>query len=168
MTDDTTTAAADETSTAVETESNAPATLPDDHPLVKTLAAQKDEIKALKEKAGRLDAIEEASKTEAQKAAELLADLQAKVAGFETRDQIAAWKATVAEASGVPAVALVGSTLEEIQAHAEVLKPLITAKDEKKGAIGPYVPSAGTTPGAGSLSGPAQDFADHLKTQLRR
>lgn len=53
--------------------SDAPVQLPDDHPLVKTLAAQKDELKALKEKARRLDEIEEASKTEAQKQADRLA-----------------------------------------------------------------------------------------------
>lgn len=37
-------------------------TLPDDHPLVKTLAANKTEIKELKAKAQRLDEIEEAQK----------------------------------------------------------------------------------------------------------
>ena len=37
--------------------------LPDDHPLVKTLAAQKSAIKELKAKASRLDEIEEAQKS---------------------------------------------------------------------------------------------------------
>lgn len=141
-----------------------PAQLPDDHPLVKTLAAQKDEIKALKEKAGRLDAIEEASRTEALTAAEQLAEAQAKLAAFETRDQLAAWKADVSKDTGVPAAALSGSTLEELQAHAEILKPLITTP-EAKGAVGPYVPPEGGA-GGGSLGSPAQDFADLLSREL--
>lgn len=64
---------------------DAPAQLPDDHPLVKTLAAQKDELKALREKARRLDEIDEASKTEAQKAAEKLAAAEKAAADAEAR-----------------------------------------------------------------------------------
>ena len=77
------------------------------------------------EAAKRLAEIEEASKTEAERQAERTAALEAKVREYETREQIAAWKAEVAEASGVPAVALAGSTKEEIEAHAATLKPLI-------------------------------------------
>ena len=51
--------------------------LPDDHPLVRALAAQKDEIKALKDKARRLDALEEAQKSEAERAADALANAKA-------------------------------------------------------------------------------------------
>ena len=47
-----------------------PIELPDDHPLVTALAAQKEEIKALKEKAARLDQLEEAQKSAEEKAAE--------------------------------------------------------------------------------------------------
>jgi len=54
-----------------------PIQLPEDHPLVKTLAAQKDEIKALKERVARLDEIEDAQKTDAERAAEALAKAQA-------------------------------------------------------------------------------------------
>lgn len=57
----------------VEAEASAPEKLAEDHPLVKTLAAQKAEIKALKERARRLDEIEEAQKTDAEKAADRLA-----------------------------------------------------------------------------------------------
>ena len=62
-----------------------PARLPDDHPLVKALAAQKDEIKALKAKAARLDEIEDASKTEAQRAAEAQAAAEQRAAQAEAR-----------------------------------------------------------------------------------
>lgn len=80
--------------------------------------------------AKRLAEIEEAFKTEAQKAAERLAAAEAKVKEYETREQIAAWKAEVAEATGVPATVLAGSTKEEIEAHAETLKPLISASQQ--------------------------------------
>lgn len=59
--------------------------LPDDHPLVKSLAAQKAEIKALKEKAARLDEIEAASKTAEQKAAEREAAAVKRAAEAEAR-----------------------------------------------------------------------------------
>lgn len=63
-----------------QAEPKKPEQLPDDHPLVKTLAAQKDEIKALKAKASRLDEIEEAKKSEAEKVAERIANAEAEVA----------------------------------------------------------------------------------------
>lgn len=69
-----------EESTPVE-----PVILSDDHPLVKTLAAQKDEIRSLKEKAMRLDEIEEASKSESQKQAERLATAEKAVADAEAK-----------------------------------------------------------------------------------
>lgn len=90
--------------------------------------------------AARLAEIEEASKTAEQRAAERLAELEAKVNGYEARDQINAWKAEVAEATGVPAALLAGSTKEEIEAHAAIAKPLITAPPQGHQPI----PSAGT------------------------
>lgn len=92
--------------------------------------------------AARLAEIEEASKTAEQKAAEKLADLEAKVKGYETAQQIAAWKAEVAEASGVPATALAGDTKEAIEAHAAILKPLITAPPQSLAPI----PGEGSNP----------------------
>lgn len=63
-----------------EARQSEPIQLPDDHPLVTALAAQKDEIKALKARAARLDEIEDAQKSEAQRAAETLAAAQAEAA----------------------------------------------------------------------------------------
>ena len=68
-----------------ESEQTDPSRLPDDHPLVKALAAQKDEIKALKAKAQRLDEIEDASKTEAQRAAEATAAAEQRAVEAEAR-----------------------------------------------------------------------------------
>ena len=83
--------------------------------------------------AERLAEIEEASKTEAQKQAERLAEYEAKVKEYETREQIAAWKAEVSRETGVPAAVLAGSTKEELQAHAETLKPLIAQAETPQG-----------------------------------
>ncbi|KZM78393.1 hypothetical protein [Cellulosimicrobium sp. I38E] len=66
-------------------------------------------------------------------------EAQAELTGFKTREQVAKWKAQVSEETGVPAAALSGSTLEELQAHAEVLKPLIGSAPK-----GPVVPTEGT------------------------
>jgi len=57
---------------AAKVEPVAPVTLPDDHPLVKALAAQKDEIK-------RLKTVVDGSKTEAEKVADKLAEYEQKV-----------------------------------------------------------------------------------------
>lgn len=63
----------------------APMNLPDDHPLVKTLAAQKEQIRALKERTQRLDQIEESQKTEAEKAAERLSEAERRASEAEAR-----------------------------------------------------------------------------------
>lgn len=59
--------------------------LPDDHPLVKTLAAQKATIRELRAKASRLDEIEESQKSEAEKVADRLAKADAEVAGIPSK-----------------------------------------------------------------------------------
>lgn len=108
--------------------------------------------KANETAAKRLADIEEASKTEAQKAAERLAELESEVTSYKTREQIAQWKAEVAEATGVPAGVLAGTTREEIEAHAETLKPLI----QQTAQPGPVVPNEGTGTGAASKGGVSQ------------
>lgn len=97
--------------------------------------------KANFDKATRFDALEEASKTEAQKLADRATAAEAKVTAFEAREQVAAWKATVSTETGVPVAALAGSTLEDLQAHAAVLKTLITNPQAPRG---PLVPTEGT------------------------
>ena len=121
----------------------------------------------LRQKADAYDAQNEASKSEAQKAAEQIAALQTKVKAFEDARQIGEWKAQVAKDTGVPAEALAGSTLEEIQAHADILKPLV-----KGDPIPGYVPSQGRTAPTppGDNAGPSsvresrERFAAQFKT----
>lgn len=98
-----------------------------------------DRAKANKAAADKLAEIEEASKTAEQKAAERTAELEAKVKQYESEKQIAGWKSEVEKATGVPAAALAGSTKEEIEAHAETLKPLIAASHQPR-----IAPKAGT------------------------
>lgn len=106
--------------------------------------------------ATRLSEIEEASKTEAQKLADRASAAESRVAEFEKREQVAAWKAEVATATGVPAALLAGSTKEEIEAHAAIAKPLIENKTPPRSPALSRVnqsdaPSASTSPGQGTL-----------------
>jgi alpha-galactosidase/6-phospho-beta-glucosidase family protein len=62
------------------------------------------------------------------------------VAKFESEQQVSQWRAEVATASGIPADILRGSTKEEFEAHAELLKPLLTAQQA------PVIPNQGDSP----------------------
>jgi hypothetical protein len=79
----------------------------------------------LKAKAEKFDKQEEASKTELQKAEDRAAAAEKELQGYKAKEQRAAWAKEVSEATGVPAAALRGATKEEMQAHAETLKPLM-------------------------------------------
>lgn len=117
----------------------------------------------LKQKATQFDAIAEAQKSELQKAVERADAAEKRAQEFESAQQVAAWKAEAAKASGVPVDALRGSTEEEIKAHAETLKTLIPAPDAKRGAVGPYVPAEGGTPSTQLGADPASQFAEIIR-----
>lgn len=85
--------------------------------------------------AAKLAALEDEQKTEAQKKADALTRAQAKIAEYEAREQVAAWKAEVSAETGVPADALAGNTREEIEAHAAILKPLINQAPTPSGVV---------------------------------
>lgn len=76
-----------------------------------------DTSKANADKAKRFDDLEEASKSELQKAADRAAAAEAKVAEIEAR----ALRAEVAAAKGIPAALLSGTTQEELEASADAL-----------------------------------------------
>lgn len=109
--------------------------------------------------AQRLAEIEEASKSELEKALARAEQAESRIQAFESEKQIKQWKDEVAEATGVPAAALSGSTREEIEAHASVLKPFI--QDANRG---PVVPSAGDSPTNTALNG--DGLTDSLKRVL--
>ena len=110
-----------ETPEAVTPETDAttsePIRLPDDHPLVKTLATLREENKGLKSKASRLDEIEEAQKTELQKAQERAEAAERRASDAES----ARLKSATAARFGVPEELLSGSTAEELESSAERL-----------------------------------------------
>lgn len=93
----------------------------------------------LKQKAESTDAAVEAARTEEAAKFADYEDLKQKVTSFEQEQALSTLKADVSKATGVPVEALVGSSKEELEAHAAVLKPLINA--------GPVVPNPGKTPG---------------------
>lgn len=93
-----------------------------------------DELKA---KSSRLDEIEEANKTELQKAIDRAETAERTIQERDEADRTAREEsdrkaeldrliAEVATEAGVPADALRGTSREELTAHAESLKPLIT------------------------------------------
>lgn len=86
--------------------------------------------KANSDAAARLQALEDAQKTEAQKQAEALAEAQAKLAELEAAKTIA----EVAAAKGVPAGLLHGATREEVEALAD---QLLAFKGQQSGPVVP-------------------------------
>ncbi|PPG34518.1 hypothetical protein [Rathayibacter sp. AY2B9] len=91
----------------------------------------------------RADAAE-SEKTALEKAREKAearaAEAETKVSGFEAKEQLSSWRAEVAKATGVHADVLRGSSKEELEAHAAVLKPLLTAQEA------PVIPNQGDSP----------------------
>lgn len=108
----------------------------------------------LKAKASKFDELAEAQKSEVQRATERAEALERELNTIRTTEQIRTWKSQVAEATGVPADVLAGSTQEELTAHAEKLKPLLEASRR-----GPYVPSPGNIPDT-----PVSDDAAFLRS----
>lgn len=82
--------------------------------------ARYDEYKAAAEK---LAEIEEKGKTDLQRATERAEAAEAKLAEREAADAVAEAVREVSKATGVPEDALRGASREEIEAHAEALKP---------------------------------------------
>lgn len=76
-----------------------------------------------KSKADKLDEIEEASKTALEKATERAEKAEGKVKAFEEEAKRKQWLEEVSIETGLPTSVLRGNTKEEIEAHAEILKP---------------------------------------------
>lgn len=132
---------------AAQPPANAPAPTdppaPAQEPDWKTEARKwEDRAKANKAAAEELERIKAEKMTDEQKAAKALADAQAELAQYKTREQVATWSAEIVQGSSVPASALRGSTREELAAHFEELKALITPQPP----AAPPVPSVTQTP----------------------
>lgn len=103
--------------------------LPDDHPLVKTLAAQKNELKELREKARRLDEFEDSQKSEAQRLADAAAD--SKRDADEARAEATRYKVAATHGVSADYFDLLGSGDEgTISARAERVSALLKSASE--------------------------------------
>ena len=110
--------------------------------------------------AKRLAELEEAQKSDAQRAAERIQALEAQLAGYQAQEQSRQWAAQVAKTSGVPAELLRGGSLEEVEAHAEALQAVLHAKGR-----GPVVPNEGT--GKARTGTPADAFTAFIEDKFR-
>lgn len=98
------------------------------------------------EKAKQFDALEEANKTELQRAQEQLASVTKELEDFRHREELNSWAAEVSKDTGVPANLLRGNTKEEMQSHAEQLKEFVSP-------AAPVVTGEGTKPITSSSPG---------------
>jgi hypothetical protein len=144
--------------TGAEVEQTSATELPADHPLVKTLAAQKSEIKDLKGKAARLSEIEEAQKSDAEKSADRIAKAEAEASTVPTK---------VAGALKAHLVALHGITDEDAELFLTATDPDVLLKQVTRlvGQTGKrkntnHVPGEGATPKAETSD--MRDFTRNL------
>lgn len=110
-----------------------------------------ERAKTNKEAAEELKQLKEAQMSQQEKEAKHTKELETELARYKAEKQQAEWRRTVSKDTGIPADLLRGSTLEEIQAHADSLKQYLQAnKTDTQAETGPaagYAPSVGTTPG---------------------
>ena len=108
---------------------------------------------SLKEKAARLDQLEEASKSEIQKMTEKAAQLQQELDSIKQAEAIRNVRAKVAQETGIPENLLTGSTEEDCRGQAEAIKAFA------KPAY-PSVRDAGEPAGKTGGASTAQQFAE--------
>ena len=161
MADTENTAVAGETTEQEAPEFNAPSSQEELDRIIEARLARErkrfQDYDDLKARAAKLSEIEEANKTEAQKTAERLAELERQNAELAT----AKLRADVAIAKGVPAALLTGSTQEELEASADAL---IEFRGEQKQA--PSSSALNRVNGAKASGSTADQFAAFMGGQL--
>lgn len=135
-----------------ETPPAEPIQLPDDHPLVKTLAEQKKAIRDLKTKAARLDEIEESQRSESEKAADRMAKAEQRAAEAEAK---AARRDIAIEHKLSKEDAELLDTLTDEDAMRRLAERLAAASEDKH-KNGNRAPREGQT--SSSKSDPKRDF----------
>lgn len=127
----------------------------------KRLAEEKGKFadyEALKAKASKFDEMEEANKTELQKATERANALESELNGFKKAEEARLMREKVAKDTGIPSNLLTGSTEEECKAQAEAIKAYATPNGY------PRIKDGGETP---KPTGSAQQqFADFMSNLL--
>lgn len=112
----------------------------------------------LKEKASKFDELEEANKTELQKANEKVASLQAELDGIKAAEAIRTIRDKVAQELEIPASLLTGDTEDACRAQAEAIKAYARPKSAPK-------VKDGGEPGHAQGQSTRQQFADWLNSQ---
>ena len=107
----------------------------------------------LKAKAAKFDEVEEANKSELQKATERAAALEKELNGLKKAEEVRIIRENVAKETGIPAHLLTGSTEEECKAQATAIA------DYAKPAPYPAVKDAGEVNNVGKAT-TRQQFAD--------
>lgn len=114
---------------------------------------------AIKEKAARLDALEEQSKSELQKAIEKSEALQAELDGLKKEKEIRGIRNKVANETGVPVILLTADTEEECREQARAIQEYSTPKGY------PNVRDAGEVHKVGGTT-PKQSFNEWIEQTL--
>lgn len=127
--------------------------------IVAKRVAKYSDYEALKEKAAKYDELEEANKSELQKATERADSLQAELDAMKSAEQLRTLREEVSSSKGVPASLLTGSTKEECEAQADQL--LNWAKPNSY----PRVPDGGE-PAGNVKKATREQFADWLNQNL--
>lgn len=115
-----------------------------------------ERAKANKQAAEELEKLKEAQMSEQEKVAKRTREMETKLARYEAEKQQAEWREKVAKDTGVPASVLRGSTLEEMQEHAQSLKEILEPKPKA-----PSVPNQSGRP-AGVAEDPMRGFVNQL------
>ncbi|MCI1831542.1 MAG: helicase [Bifidobacterium sp.] len=97
--------------------------------------------------ADELESLKQSRMSEQEKLQARSEKLERELGSYKAKEQQSQWKTQVSKDTGVPADVLRGSTLEEIQAHAESLKTFLSKKPQAPIAFGvdrqPQNPAAG-------------------------
>lgn len=121
----------------------------------KSKFADYEEIKA---KAAKFDEVEEANKSELQKAVERANNLEAELNGLKKTEEVRQTREKIATETGIPAHLLTGDTEEDCKAQAEAIKAFASPNY-------PKVKDSGEVPK--TVSGNAKaDFAAYLSQTM--
>ena len=113
--------------------------------------------KDTKASAEELEKLKESQMSEAEKTARRINALEKENAAYKAEKQQAAWKTEVSKKTGVPADLLRGSTLEDIQAHAEQLDAVLHPKPKA-----PQVHGAERQPEGGDADSERRSYLHRL------
>lgn len=128
----------------------------------KRLAEEKgkfSDYEDLKAKAMKLDEIEEANKSELQKATERANNLEAELNGLKKAEEVRLMRENVAKETGVPSSLLNGDTEEACKAQADAIKAFAQPGGYPKVKDGGEIPQ-------NTNSSTKQQFADYMSRLL--